>query len=83
MLEPGDQRANSRRRGSAGGRPPALDTAKYRRRGAAERCVSKWKQFRAVATRYDKGDYILNGDLTVAAIVLWLRDFVQDPSGTA
>ncbi|MEU8893555.1 IS5/IS1182 family transposase, partial [Streptomyces sp. NPDC048442] len=46
------------------------------------RCISKWKQFRAVASRYDKRDYIFNGTLTVAATVIWLRDTVQEPSET-
>jgi hypothetical protein len=66
----------------AGGRPPAFDTAQYRRRNAVERCVNKWKQFRAAASRYDKRDYIFNGTLTIAAIVIWLRDTVQEPSET-
>ncbi|CAM5307804.1 hypothetical protein SGRIM128S_01764 [Streptomyces griseomycini] len=37
--------------------------------------MNKWKQFRAVATRYDKRDYIFNGTLTVTAVVIWLRSF--------
>ena len=83
IVEPEDQRANRRRRGSAGGRPPAFDKVQYRRRSAAERCVNKWKQYRAVATRYDKRDYVFNGTLTIAAIMIWLRDIVQEPSDTA
>ncbi|MBQ0850370.1 IS5 family transposase [Streptomyces sp. BH-SS-21] len=82
IAEPNDQQANRRNRGRAGGRPPALDKAQYRRRSAVERCVSKWKQFRAVASRYDKRDYIFNGTLTITAIVIWLRDTVQEPSET-
>ncbi|WP_373307119.1 IS5 family transposase [Streptomyces longisporoflavus] len=82
IAEPDDQRANRRKRGRAGGRPPAFDRAQYRRRSAVERCVSKWKQFRAVASRYDKRDYIFNGTLTITAIVIWLRDTVQEPSET-
>ncbi|MGW3203980.1 hypothetical protein [Streptomyces sp. NPDC001135] len=46
-------------------------------------CVSKWKQYRAVVSRYDKRDYIFHGTLAVAAIVIWLRDIVQEPSGRA
>ncbi|MGW2634261.1 IS5 family transposase [Streptomyces chattanoogensis] len=83
IAQPDDQRAKHRRKGRAGGRPPAFDKSRYRRRSAVERCVSKWKQYRAVASRYDKRDYIFNGTLTVAAIVLWLRDTVQEPSETA
>lgn len=51
IAQPDDQRANHWRKGSAGGRPPAFDRAQYRRRSAAERCVHKWKQYPAVATR--------------------------------
>jgi transposase len=80
IAQPEDQRAHRRRRGWAGGRPPGFDRARYRRRSAAERCVNKWKQFRAVATRYDKRDYIFTGTLAAAAIVIWLRDIVQEPS---
>lgn len=82
IAQPADQRAARRRRGRAGGRPPAFDTAQYRRRSAAERCVNKWKQFRAVATRYDKRDHVFTGTLTVTAIVTWLHDLVQEPSDT-
>lgn len=42
--------------------------------------MNKWKQFRAVATRYDKRDDVFNGTLAVTAIVVWLRDTVQEPS---
>lgn len=35
----------------------------------AARCVSKWKQCRAVATRYGKRDYIFNETLTATAII--------------
>ncbi|MFI1628151.1 IS5 family transposase [Streptomyces noursei] len=80
IAQPDDQRNNRKRKGQAGGRPPAFDKAQYRRRSAVERCVNKWKQHRAVATRYDKRDYIFNGTLTVAAIIIWLRDTVQEPS---
>ncbi|KOG61031.1 transposase, partial [Streptomyces griseoflavus] len=31
---------------------------------------------------YDKRDYIFNGTLTVTAVVIWLRDTVQEPSET-
>ncbi|MFI1769032.1 hypothetical protein ACH41H_44345 [Streptomyces sp. NPDC020800] len=41
-----------------------------------------WKQYRAVASRYDKRDYIFNGTLAVTAIVIWLRDIIQEPSET-
>ncbi|MEU5698528.1 IS5 family transposase [Streptomyces aurantiacus] len=83
IAQPDDQRTHRKRRGRLGGRPPVFDKTQYRRRNAVERCVNKWKQFRAVATRYDKRDYIFNGTLTVTAITIWLRDTVQEPSETA
>ena len=83
LAQPDDQRAKRRRQGGAGGRPPAFDKAQYSRRSAVERCVNKWKQYRAVASRYDKRDYIFNGTLAVTAINIWLRDTVQEPSETA
>ncbi len=70
IAERADQRVKRRRRGRGGGRPPAFDRAQYRRRNAVERYVTKRKQFRAMATRFDKRDYVFNGTLTVAAITI-------------
>ena len=42
--------------------------------GGAERCFSKLKQFRAVATRYDKRDHLYQATVNVASIRIWLRD---------
>jgi transposase len=39
-----------------------------------ERCINKLKQFRAVATRYDKRAYIFHGTIDVASIRIWIRD---------
>jgi transposase len=69
-----DQKAHRRNRGSAGGRPSAFDRGRYKERNAVERCFSKLKQFRAVATRYDKREQIYQGTVDVASIRIWLRD---------
>ena len=61
-------------RGSRGGRPPAFDPHAYRDRNTIERAINKLKQNRALATRYDKRDYIWRGTTDVAAIRIWLRD---------
>jgi len=39
-----DQKKHRRSRGSAGGRPPAFDRARYKERNAVERCFGKLKQ---------------------------------------
>ena len=54
-----DQKKHRRDRGRAGGRPPAFDVGWYKKRNTVERCFAKLKQFRAVATRYDKRERIL------------------------
>jgi transposase len=72
-----DQKKHRRARGRAGGRPPAFDPGRYKERNTVERCFSKLKQFRAVATRYDKRDFMYQATVDVASIRIWLRDPVQ------
>ena len=70
--ERSDQQANRRRRGSAGGRPPAFDPLVYRRRNVVERCFNRLKQYRAIATRYDKTAVSYQGMLDLATLLMWL-----------
>jgi len=58
-----DQKKHRRDRGRAGGRPPAFDASWYKKRNTVERCFAKLKQFRAVATRYDKRERIYQGTI--------------------
>jgi transposase len=74
IAEPADQQANRARRGRRGGRPPAFDPQRYKDRNTVERCINKLKLCRAVATRYDKRQYIFHGTIDVASIRIWLRD---------
>jgi transposase len=55
-------------------RPPAFDPGRYKERNTVERCFAKLKQFRAVATRYDKRAFMYQGTVDVASIRIWLRD---------
>jgi transposase len=71
--EPADQVKNRLRRGSKGGRPPAFDAAAYKQRNVVERAFCQHRQHRAVATRYDKRDFIWRGTIDVASIRIWLR----------
>lgn len=72
--EPADQIRHRAKRGSRGGRPPAFDPERYKQRNTAERCINKLKGFRAVATRYDKRDFMYQATIDVASILIWLKD---------
>lgn len=69
-----DQIRHRAQRGSRGGRPPAFDSERYKQRNTAERCINKLKGFRAVATRYDKRDFMYQATIDVASIRIWLKD---------
>jgi len=49
-----------------------FDRAAYRRRNVIERTIRRLKQFRAIATRYEKLADHYHALLTVACIRLWL-----------
>jgi transposase len=80
--EPADQARNRLRRGSNGGRPPAFDPVAYQQRNTVERAFGKLRQHRAVATRFDKRDFVWRGTVDVASIRIWLRDPVHDLKDT-
>jgi transposase len=69
-----DQKKHRRARGRAGGRPPAFDAGRYKERNTVERCFAKLRQFRAIATRYDKREFMYQGTVDVASIGIWLAD---------
>lgn len=71
--QPADQIAHRQRRGSAGGRPPAFDAATYKGRNVVERSFNDHKQWRGLATRYDKLAIVYRGGVVLRTVVLWLR----------
>lgn len=69
--QPADQIANRKRLGRRGGRPTSYDRDTYKRRNTVERCINKLKQWRGLATRYDKTATIYLAGLHLAAIFIW------------
>jgi transposase len=51
---------------------PTIDRVAYRERNVVERLINRLKQWRRVATRYEKRATNYQAMLTVATIVLWL-----------
>lgn len=49
-----------------------FDRAAYRERNRVERLINRLKQYRAIATRYDKLAATYHATVSIAAILLWL-----------
>lgn len=77
--ERADQKANRLRRGTKGGRPPTFDRELYRTRNVVERCFARLKQFRTIATRFDRLAARHHAGLHLASLILWLREPVTQP----
>lgn len=77
--EPSDQRGHRNRRGSKGGRPVSYDAADYRHRNVVERGFNDTKQWRGLATRYDKLALTYRGGAVLRAVTLWLKQLGDTP----
>lgn len=71
--EPSDQQANRKRRGSRGGRPVSYDVEDYKGRNVVEHGFNEDKQWRGLATRYDKLAVNYRGGAVLRAITIWLK----------
>ena len=77
--EPSDQQGHRRRRGSRGGRPVSYDIEDYKGRNVVERGFNEDKQWRGLATRYDKLALTYRGGAILRAITLWLKRLGDTP----
>ncbi len=68
-----DQIAAHKTKGSAGGRPPAFDAEIYKQRNTMERSFNRAKQWRGVATRYDKYALTFLGGVLLASTIMICR----------
>jgi transposase len=67
--ERSDQRERRARRP---GRPLTFDRERYRRRNVVERCFNRLKQWRGVATRFEKRADNYRAMVVLASLILWL-----------
>ena len=64
--------ATSARRAARPERPLLFDPTIYARRNVVERCINRLKQWRGLATRYEKRAVNYRAMVVLASIVLWL-----------
>lgn len=79
IAEPSDQAGHRKRKGSKGGRPPAFDAQAYKGRNVIERSFNVLKQWRGLATRYDKLALTYRGGVVLGAIITWLHELGDTP----
>jgi transposase len=60
------------RNGPRGDGPPRFDAEAYKGRNVVEHAINRPKDFRAVATRYEKHGHNYLVAVTIATIILWL-----------
>ena len=65
-----DQRAH---RAARPGRPLVFDKVIYARRNVVERCINRLKQWRGLATRYEKRAANYRAMVVIASIVVWIE----------
>ena len=71
--ERSDQIARRKAKGSRGGRPPGFSADTYKKRNAVERSYLRLKQWRGIATRYDKHARTFLGGVLLAASIIHIK----------
>jgi transposase len=68
-----DQRKQRLKKGSRGGRPCRFSREEYRQRSWIERLINRLKQWRRIATRYEKRAHNYQAFVLIGCILLWLE----------
>jgi len=79
IAEPSDQIGHRKRKGAKGGRALKFDAEAYKGRNVVERSFNLLKQWRGLATRYDKLALTYRGGVVLGAIITWLRELGDTP----
>lgn len=77
--EPADQQGHRKRRGARGGRPVGLDAGAYKGRNVIERQYAHLKQWRGLATRYDKYAIVYRAATLLNAVIAWCKLLSDTP----
>ncbi|EFL20320.1 LOW QUALITY PROTEIN: IS4 family transposase, partial [Streptomyces himastatinicus ATCC 53653] len=72
-----DQAANRRKKGSRGGRPVTHNADLYRDRNTVERAINRLKDWRGIATRYDKTSESYLAGLHLRAATIWISSLLK------
>lgn len=72
-----DQAANRKKKGSRGGRPVSHDAHLYKERNTVERLINRLKDWRGIATRFDKMPESYLAGLELRASMIWLEDLLR------
>lgn len=72
-----DQAANRKKKGSRGGRPVSHDARLYKERNTVERLINRLKDWRGIATRFDKMPESYLAGLEVRASMIWIEDLLR------
>lgn len=67
-----ERKDHRERRAGRLGRPLSFDADLYAKRNVVERCVNRLKQWRAIATRYDKRAINYRAMVVIASLMIWL-----------
>ena len=67
-----ERRDQREHRAGRPGAPPGFDLDIYRKRNVVERCVKQFKQWRGIATRYEKRAANYRAMVVIAALMIWL-----------
>lgn len=78
--EPDDQKGHRKRRGARGGRPVGLDALDDKNRNVIERQYCHLKQWRSIATRYDKPATVYRAAVLLNAVLAWTKTLSDTPS---
>jgi transposase len=69
-----EKKDQSERRSKKPGRPLFFNKEQYARPNVIERCINRLKQWRGIATHYEKRAVYFHAAITLLSLMLWLNN---------